>query len=338
MRFAAPLEVTWSITNRCNLSCRFCLSEASANAADDLPSEQRERILEQIVEARVLNLYFTGGEPLLVPELPAYVARCRAASVHVTVTTNGTLLTPERVATLRDAGVNHVQVSINGSRPEINDRLMSPSYTAILQGLANLNAAGVAPRIKVTVTRENVADMPALVRLLDDFETEHIRLFEVGPLGRGHRNYAGLRPTLEELQTLGRWVAEEGAGLRSRVAFLSFTLGALEDGRSAACSLGNPNICSCQILHDGNLVPCTYAQVLPESNRIQDHGLVGAWNRLPLYRRYLDPNRLQGKCGRCEYKAECKGGCRGLAYLEGRGEWVQDPLCPHQPRTAGGVT
>jgi len=297
-----------------------------------------DRVVEEIIQARVLNLYLTGGEPLMLPWLPEYIGRFRKGHVHVTVTTNGTLLNPRRVFALREAGVNHVQVSLNGSRPEINDPLMSHSFHRIVQGIECLNSAGIAPRVKITVTRQNIGDMPDLVHFLDHFQTEHIHLFEVGPLGRGFQNYKELKPELEEMRILEEWMNRETGNLQNQAGFFSFSLIMHQEGRTAACSLGNPNICSCQILHNGNMIPCTFAQSLPDRNNILEHGFVGAWKRLPLFARYLDADKLTGKCGICEWKQECKGGCRADAYQQGKGVWSEDPLCPHLPKTAGGVT
>ncbi|NOY54072.1 MAG: SPASM domain-containing protein, partial [Deltaproteobacteria bacterium] len=113
--------------------------------------------------------------------------------------------------------------------------------------------------------------------------------------------------------------------------FYSFTLALQKEGRSSTCSLGDPDISSCQIRYNGQMVQCSYAMALPKPNNIFEHGLVGAWQRLPIFKKFLDPERLEGKCGACERKKVCKGGCRALAYLQGRGEWAEDPICPHTP-------
>jgi radical SAM protein with 4Fe4S-binding SPASM domain len=332
MRFNSPLEITWCITNRCNLSCTFCLYNARQDQSEEMSPDEMEYVVEEIIRARVLNLYLTGGEPLLIPSLPDYVRRFRQARIHVTVTTNGTLLNGERVEHLQDAGVNHVQVSINGSRPEVNDPLMSSSFDRIVEGLENLNRAQIEPRIKVTVTRQNIQDMPDLARMLDRFTVELVRFHEVGPLGRGYRNYGDLKPDLSSLRSFREWVDKEGGRLKNTVEFSSLTLSMQEVGRASTCTLGDDGNFSCQIMHNGQVIPCAYAQVLSDGNNLLEHGLIEAWHRMPLFARYLDADQLTGKCGRCAMKGECLGGCRALAYQQGKGCWAEDPLCPHIPQ------
>jgi len=331
MLFSAPLEIFWCVTNRCNLSCVFCMCDSGSAAREEPTAEQRQRIVQEIIRARVLNLYLTGGEPLLVPELPDYIRQLRAGNVHVTVTTNGTLLTEEKVCRLTEAGTNHIQVSINGASAETNDLLMGPSFHRIVEGITALNRAGLAPRIKVTVTRKNIDDMPELIRFLAGYETERISLFEVSPIGRGFYNYEDLKPAEEDLRRLEEWTETHQEIYPQMAHFKSFTLALLKEGRASTCSLGDPNINSCQIMHNGQVVQCSYAMALPERNNLFRYGLVGAWQRLPRFEKYLAPERLEGKCGVCESKRVCKGGCRALAYLQGRGEWAEDPICPHLP-------
>ncbi len=332
MLFSAPLEVFWCLTNRCNLSCAFCMCNSGKNTSAGQTPEQRQWIVDQIIEARVLNLYLTGGEPLLIPELPDYIRRLRAGHVHITVTTNGTLLTGEKIRQLQEAGTNHFQVSINGASAEVNDPLMGHSFDRITAGITALNREGLKPRIKITVTRSNIDNMPELVQLLSTYETDRISLFEVGPIGRGFRNYHDLKPAEEALRQLEEWTEIHQEIYPQMARFHSFTLALKKEGRSSTCSLGDPDINSCQIRHDGQVVQCSYAMALPEPNNIFEHGLRGAWRRLPLFARFLAPEKLEGKCGACESKKVCKGGCRALAYLLGQGEWAEDPICPHRPR------
>jgi len=331
MLFSAPLEVFWCVTNRCNLSCAFCMCDSGRETAEGQTPAERQWIVDQIIEARVLNLYLTGGEPLLVPELPGYIRQLREGNVHITVTTNGTLLTPARVRQLKEAGVNHLQVSINGSSAGINDPLMGESFDRIVAGIEALNREGIRPRIKITVTRSNIDDMPELLRLLADFQTDRISLFEVSPIGRGFLHYKALKPPDAALRGLEEWTEIHQESYPGMGRFYSFTLALKEEGRSSTCSLGDAGINSCQIRYDGQVVQCSYAMALPEPNNIFEHGLTGAWQRLPIFGRFLAPERLEGKCGVCKEKNICKGGCRALAYLQGRGEWAEDPICPHAP-------
>ncbi len=328
MILKAPLQVFWCLTDRCNLQCNFCLSESDpGRRAHEVSGAQRAVILNQLMENRVLKVYLTGGEPLLIPETMEYAKRLRKAGIFTVLTTNGVLLDRSVIRDLAVHGINRIQVSLHGATPETNDAIMGgPAFERILQALGWIRDAGVDLHIKVTLTRENAGELLRLIRNLAPFSPSLINVSELVATGRGFENYEALRPSLEALESARNKIAslrEEGLN----VSFKNHSLPSTENGRPGTCTVGSERASSCLILPDGNVTPCTPAHVWGLSNNVLEYGLRGAWHRLPLYREFLAPEKLQGRCKACDVVEECKGGCRAEAYLYTQNVWGEYPTC-----------
>ncbi len=137
-RFVAPLLVVWNFTQACNLSCRHCYQNAARKPApDEMTLEERLDLVDQMAEAGVPFLAIAGGEPLVSKDLLLPTLKhARKRGIHVTLATNGTLLTPEMVARLKAVGVKYIEVSIDSLRPEEHDafRGLNGAWPALSRG------------------------------------------------------------------------------------------------------------------------------------------------------------------------------------------------------------
>jgi radical SAM protein with 4Fe4S-binding SPASM domain len=333
MLLSAPLEVFWCLTNRCNLSCVFCSADAGPDfSGRELGVAEREFILQQLIQSRVLKVYLTGGEPVLCPQVTNYIWKLRQHKIFVELTTNGTLLEDKFARELVNSGVNRVQVSLNGAKAEVNDRLMGESFGRIIRGLKRFVEYKLNTHVKVTVSKQNLVDIINIVNLLLEIGIEQIELSEIMPLGRGFKNYNQLAPAEADLAILQDKLADLNGANGRNVRFRSFSLTVKGNGRASTCTAGHYRSRSCLIMADGEVIPCTPAQVWGIKNNITQKGLKACWQDLENYSRLIDPTILKGKCGICDLKADCRGGCRALAYQftgDLQGEY---PLCPYNRR------
>jgi radical SAM protein with 4Fe4S-binding SPASM domain len=326
---AAPLDVYWSLTQGCNLECNFCLTRSAPGATTrDLTPAQRDLVLQMILDAGVLRVVLTGGEPFTVPGILKLLQRLRAASIGVKVTTNGTLLRPPLLTHLADLGVR-LQFSIESNDTLVNDRLMGGRGTRdrILDGIRRSRKVGLPCEVKLTMQRANVRDLGPLYDALRDLGVSKIDVSEVSPLGRAVDNWTQLECSLEDLEFASR----EAAEARERgcpVFFGAARLQNIQSGTPALCSLGSARPRTILIDEFGDVRPCAAIESAGWKNSILEHGLIGAWDRLTELGQFRDPSALEGECRGCELVEECKGGCRGLAM----GAWGHsrgpDPYCP----------
>ncbi len=329
MMLSAPTEVFWCVTNQCNLHCRFCLSSSTKHKQiDELTAHQREFVLNDLIENNVLKVYLTGGEPMLCPDIYFYIEQLRKHDIFVELTTNATLLSEEKIHRLKDIGTNRVQISLNGAHPETNDVLMGTSYENIMENLALLQKYALRTHVKVTAVSQNISEIPSLINQLVDFGIDHIDISEVHPLGRAFENWALMKVASEELAQLRDRVTDLQRATQKSISFHSPTLQLQEDGIPARCTAGQSDASSCQILSNGNVIPCAFASVWDVENNILDGGLRICWPGLKKYRLFQNSENLQGKCAACSAREECAGGCRAIAYLFSGKIWGEYPFCP----------
>lgn len=164
----APLYVAWQLTNECNLACLHCIEESGPGKAfkDELTTAEALDVIDQLVEAEVPYVSFSGGEPMLRPDFFALVERMTKGGVGLKVETNGHYLTPENCRRLKDFGIKAAQVSIDGATPaSFNKMRVHGRFDTATQGLRNLREAGVPIEINFVPARFNIKEIGAVVDL-----------------------------------------------------------------------------------------------------------------------------------------------------------------------------
>jgi radical SAM protein with 4Fe4S-binding SPASM domain len=301
-----PLEVTWTVTSRCNLRCPYCLeSSLPSDAPDDASAETRDLIVRELIAAEVLRVYVSGGEPLLVKEVPDYVARLRDSGAVVRLTTNGVLPDEDMADRLEEARLNAAEVSLQPGQAG-----------PVKRALSLLAERDIPTLLRVVVTRANVADLEAIVSQFTGSSVQKIEIQEVVPLGRAASDAARYELDVETLRSVRSRV--EGMKRQwgdASVSFTSATLADLDSGRPLPCSLGERNRKSCEIGPDGNVIPCTPATAYGVRNLIPEKGLARCFQDISrLYAPFVDPP-AGGRCDGCSWAGPCGGGCRAVSFL-----------------------
>jgi radical SAM protein with 4Fe4S-binding SPASM domain len=333
-----PHVVAWNLTKRCNLECAHCYISAgpSESAAAELDTADCLAIVDQLLAVNPAPLLIlSGGEPLLRRDLGEIAHYASANGATVVVGTNGTLLTDERIATLTDAGVRGVAVSVDSLRPSYHDnfRRGRGALADVQAAVARLRAARLDFIVQTTVTRGNRAELGALVAWSADQGAVSFNCYFLVPTGRGAA-LSDLSPADYEavLTDLARWEhAYRGRMLvRAKCAPHFMRLVHQTDPESPVLSYETRCPCGtqyCRITPDGKVTPCPY---LPEvAGDLKSQRFADVWQSSPLFRR-LREGTLQGKCGACEYRALC-GGCRARGFALEGDVLAADPSCSYEP-------
>lgn len=332
----APLEVFWTLSGLCNLSCSFCMTSSGPRPArPGLDRGDRARVLRELLAARVLKVYLTGGEPLVLPDIWELLGGLRAAGIFVELTTNGTHLDPTTCSRLRDLGLSSLQVSLNGPDEATNAPLMgAESFAAILAGISRALEAGLPVHVRPTVLAGNVRRLPELIQELARRGVPRIDLREVTPLGRAAAGFRSSRPAPEDLEYLEEF-CRNWSHPGTEVDFESWSLRFREQNHPALCTLGGSRPATVLIDEGGHLAACSATFYLGFRNSVLEHGLLGAWHRLELLREFRDPEKLTGACSGCEILDACRGGCRAAAARLTGDVRAPDPLCPRLEEEEG---
>jgi len=160
--------VVWNVGRRCNLRCVHCYSESrDKEYTDELTHEQGLKLIDDLAQFGVPVLLFSGGEPLMRPDILELIAHARKQGLRAVISTNGTLITPELAAQLKEFGLSYVGVSLDGLE-ETNDRFrgVPGAFQRALAGIRNCVAAGIKVGLRFTMNRRNVQDIGGIFDLI----------------------------------------------------------------------------------------------------------------------------------------------------------------------------
>lgn len=333
-----PHVVAWNLTRRCNLECAHCYIAAGPQetATGELATDECLRIAGEILALNPSPIFIlSGGEPLLRDDLTTIAAFASGRGATVVVGTNGTLLTDNRIASLKAAGVTGVAVSVDSLDPGRHDRFRHGvgSYEATTAALERLRTHRLDFIIQTTVNKGNRRELGRLVAWAAEQGAVAFNGYFLVRTGRATRlsdlDPEGYEAVLAELVEhhrtyLGRMM------VRAKCAPHFMRL--LHRGAPDSPILNYQTRCPCgtqycRITPDGKLTPCPYLPV--EAGDLRRQSFAEVWSGSLVFRA-LRAGALGGKCGRCEYRLLC-GGCRARAYALEGDYLAADPSCAYEP-------
>ncbi|GAB4286390.1 MAG: GeoRSP system radical SAM/SPASM protein [Deferrisomatales bacterium] len=324
MELSAPLTVNWTLSYRCNFSCRHCYSRGQDRP--ELPLEQVLAIVAELAHHRVAFVNFGGGEPLLYPHLTRVIAAAAGRGLKVSLNTNGWLLDARRAEALRAAGVHSVGVSLDGDREAVHDafRDRPGSFRRALDALDALRAAGVPATVSTVIFRHNVAHYRAIVELAAARGARTVYLHNFKCAGRGLTNRAELDLSPERWRGFYEDALAYRAQAPATLAFDDPILALFGEGTGGAVKGSTCGKLSLHLEPDGEVTPCGFLP-LSAGNLLRD-GLARIWSDSELLRRMREKSP-QGKCSSCAVYGDCLGGCTARAFAA-TGEFnAPDPHC-----------
>ncbi len=343
----APLLVIWEVTRACDLACKHCRAAAQPlRNPFELTTEEGFRLIDEIADMGTPLLVLTGGDPLKRPDLAELVAHGVSRGLHVSLSPSVTpLVTREALARLREAGVDHIAFSLDGSTPEVHDgfRQIPGTFDATVRAVKDAREAGMTVRLLTTVSVHNRWDLPRVARLVEDLGAVVWNLFFLVPTGRGKQDDC---VSAEEHEAIFEWLDElsrttpfqikttEGMHYR-RVQIQRRRL--VSTGRAAAGAAGhghgrrqwvNDAKGFCFVSHTGRVCPSGFLPV--SAGNVRRTPLAELYRNSQLFRDLRDASRLKGKCGACEFKEIC-GGSRARAYAFTGDYLAEEPRCAYIP-------
>jgi heme b synthase len=341
-----PRLVAWELTRACNLACRHCRADAVTNLdPNELTTDEAKNFIDQLVEYGKPILIMTGGEPLLRDDCYELAQYGTDNDLRVVLATNGTFVTPEIAALLKDVGIQRISVSIDGLDAKTHDdfRCEQGSFDAALIGIQHIKDAGIGFQINTTITKRNIDQIPGILDLAVCLEAEALHIFLLVPTGRGKEIEDDEIPPKEYERVLNWFYNQRNKvplQLKATCAphyFRIMRQRAKEEGikitrethgleaMTKGC-LGGSGFCF--VSHIGEVYPCGYLPAL--AGNIREQSFRDIWVGSKVFNNIRDLNKLKGKCGICEYKAVCMG-CRARAYAATGDYMSEEPYCVYVP-------
>jgi len=351
-KLVAPFLVVWDFTRGCNLRCKHCYANAGKRAPNELTTEQAKAVVDQLDEAGVVAVALSGGEPTTREDFFEIVRYIHKKGMHVSVASNGTLITKEFAKKLKDAGVDYIEISLDHTEPSIHDefRGVKGAWEKTVEGIKHCVEAGIVTCIATTVTKYNYDNIPDMIKFAQKLKVHRFIAFNFVPTRRGKEiidtditpeqrekllNF--LYDKLEEKNNLEVFstcpayarisLERVSAGEKGSVAPTHFAAVELR-GKAIAladfiggCGAGR-NYCS--IEYNGDIQPCVFLPI-KVGNVIKD-GFENVWKNSEVMQKLRDRELLKNGCGQCKYKYVC-GGCRARAYAYTGDYLASDPGC-----------
>lgn len=327
--------ISWNTTNACNMYCDHCYRDAGCKAEEELSTEEAKTLLNQIAKAGFKIMIFSGGEPLMRPDIIEVVEHAVSVGLRPVFGTNGTLITEEMAHRLKKAGTMGMGISLDSLDKEKHNqfRKFPNAWEGAVQGMRNCKKAGLAFQIHTTVMDWNQHELEAITdfAVAEGAVAHHI--FFLVPTGRGANiEEESLRAKAYEdvIERIMKKQQEVPIELKPTCAPQFMRIAAqmgmkMRFGRG--CLAGTSY---CIISPRGQVQPCAYLNIPLGDVRETPFDEIWKNNEVLNRLRTLD---YKGGCGTCEYKRAC-GGCRARAAYYHDGDYMaEEPWCLYHGRT-----
>ena len=321
--------ISWNTTQACNINCLHCYRDAGTRQADELSTEQGKKLLDEIAASGFKIMVFSGGEPLLRPDIFELIAHARKLGLRPVLGTNGTLITPQMAVQLKQAGIMVAGISIDSQEKKNHDwfRQSDGAWEQTMAGIAACRQAGLAFQIHTTVMNWNEEEVTGITDLAVELGAIAHHIFFLVPTGRGKDIEETTLKTLQYEKLLERILdkqKEVNIELKPTCA-PQFMRIARQKGIpmrfSKGCLAGTTY---CVILPNGDVQACPYLPV--KAGNVKETPFDAIWRNNPLFNE-LRTEALKGQCGSCGYSDIC-GGCRARAYYYSDGDYMaEEPWC-----------
>jgi 12,18-didecarboxysiroheme deacetylase len=181
--------VVWNMTRRCNLKCVHCYAHAKNQRFDDeLTTGEGKALIDDLAAFGSPVMLFSGGEPLMRPDLPELAAYAVSKGMRAVISTNGTLITRDVARNLKEIGLSYVGISLDGME-DIHDRFRAVKgcFQDALDGIRNTQEAGIKVGLRFTINKHNVGEIPAVFDLLEEMDIPRVCFYHLVYAGRGSK-------------------------------------------------------------------------------------------------------------------------------------------------------
>jgi pyrroloquinoline quinone biosynthesis protein E len=331
---APPMGLLAELTHRCPLQCPYCSNPLELErASGELETAEWCRVLDEAAELGVLQLHLSGGEPTARADLEALVAHARGLGLYTNLITAGVLLDERRIESLRDAGLEHVQLSFQAAEAATADRVggYRGGHAKKLAVAVAIRAAGLPLTVNAVVHRQNLDQLERMIELALELDAHRIEVAHVQYYGWALRNRAALMPTREQLEAATAIVERARAAHRGLLA-IDYVIPDYWAKRPKPCMGGwGSNVLN--VTPQGRVMPCHAAASIPGMAfaSVRERSLRWIWQESPAFQCFRGTDWLPEPCRSSALKEVDFGGCRCQALALTGDPTVTDPACELSP-------
>jgi pyrroloquinoline quinone biosynthesis protein E len=328
-----PYALLAEITYRCPLHCPYCSNPTQTRNDGELTTDEWTRVIREASTLGVLQVGFSGGEPLVRRDLPDLIRAAREANLYTNLITSGIGLDDGRVRALRDAGLDSVQLSFQSDKSDLADEIAGArAHPRKLDAAAKIRAVGIPLSLNFVIHRRNIDRLPLMIELAESLQAERVELANVQFYGWAYLNRAALLPTREQVVRAREIATAAKARLAGKVDIF-YVLPDYYETRPKPCLSGwgqryltvNPT---------GDVLPCpTASSAIPDLRfeNVRSRALDWIWRESESFNRFRGTEWMPAPCQSCTQREIDFGGCRCQAALLTGNAANTDPVCELSP-------
>lgn len=326
-----PMALLAELTYRCPLQCPYCSNPLELSRfRHELDTSVWKRVLSEAAALGVIQVHFSGGEPLVRRDLPELVEHARSVDLYTHLSTGAINADEALLKRLRDAGLDALQISMQDVRPENNDWLTGlPSFAKKQQAIALARQLGFPVTLNVVVHRHNLDHIDEIIGWAAQQKVDRLELAHVQYTGWAFRNRTALLPGKEQVERASAIVAE----MRATASFeIVHVLPDYFQQYPKACLHGWGRV-FLTVAPDGAVLPCQTARDIPglDFPNVRAASLENIWFHAPVFQRFRGAAWMPEPCRSCERRDIDFGGCRCQAFLLTGDAAATDPVCRLSP-------
>ena len=324
-----PLWLLAELTYRCPLHCAFCYNPIGFdNVKSELDTDGWLKTLRQARELGSVQVGFSGGEPLMRPDLEELVAEARNLGYYTNLLTSGVGLKKPRAKALKEAGLDHIQLSFQDSTRELNDFLSNTRTFDLKKDVASMIKDNDWPMVmNCVIHRLNIDYIDKIIDLALELGAETLELANTQYYSWAKLNREQLLPSLAQVkkaeEVTNRYRDRFGDKIR-----IIFVVPDYYESRPKKCMNGWGNV-FLTIVPDGTALPCHTARMLPglEFPNVKDHSIKHIWYESEGFNHFRGNSWMKEPCRSCPEQENDLGGCRCQAYMLTGDMYAADPVC-----------
>jgi len=331
-----PLWLLLELTYRCPLHCVFCYNPTDfARTGPEIATADWVRVLREARALGAVQLGLSGGEPLVREDLEVIVAEAHALGYYINLITSGVGLTRARIAALKAAGLDHIQLSFQDSTREMNDFLSSTrTFELKAQVAALIREYGYPMVLNVVLHRLNIDHVGQILEMAQALGAQYVELANTQYYGWAWLNREQLLPSRAQLEHAEAVTQSFRARVGGQMQ-IYFVVPDYFETRPKACMKGLGSV-FLAIAPDGTAMPCHAARMLPglDLPNVQQSDIRSIWYDSPAFNRFRGEAWMKEPCRSCPERSKDFGGCRCQAYLLTGDPDNTDPVCDLSPQHA----
>ncbi len=329
-----PLSLLAELTYRCNLQCPYCYNPLDLAAyREELDADAWCRVVDEAAALGILQLHLSGGEPTLRPDdCCKILRRARERNMYSNLITQGTFLSEDLLERLLAAGLDHIQISLQGAHAELADRIAGTRvHEQKLEALKRALAHNAAVTINCVLHSRNIDEIDDVIALAEELGVKRLELANTQFYGWGFRNRGALLPTRAQVERAAAIVRAARERLHGRMEITHVLADYYEEFPKPCMNGWGRQFLT--VVPDGRVLPCPAAASITtlRFENVRDQPLSKIWNESEAFRAYRGTAWMPEPCRSCERREIDFGGCRCQAFLLTGDAGLTDPACSKSP-------